>query len=33
MHILDELTARGFVADVTDRDALKQLLSAGPVPF
>jgi tyrosyl-tRNA synthetase len=33
MHILDELTARGFVADVTDRDSLKQLLSTGAVPF
>jgi tyrosyl-tRNA synthetase len=33
MHILDDLTARGFVADVTDRDGLKQLLSAGPVTF
>jgi tyrosyl-tRNA synthetase len=27
MHILDELAARGLVADVTDRDALKKLLS------
>jgi tyrosyl-tRNA synthetase len=26
MHILDELAARGLVADVTDRDALKVLL-------
>jgi len=26
MHILDELAARGLVADVTDRDALKKLL-------
>jgi tyrosyl-tRNA synthetase len=26
MHILDELTARGLVADVTDRDGLKKLL-------
>jgi tyrosyl-tRNA synthetase len=33
MHILDELAARGLVADVTDRDGLKQLLSAGPVSF
>ena len=33
MHILDDLSARGFVADVTDRDALKQALSAGPVTF
>jgi len=33
MHILDELAARGLVADVTDRDALQQLLSAGPVSF
>ena len=28
MHILDELAARGLTADVTDRDALKKLLSA-----
>jgi tyrosyl-tRNA synthetase len=27
MHILDELAARGLVADVTDRDALMKLLS------
>jgi tyrosyl-tRNA synthetase len=27
MHILDELAARGLVADVTDRDGLKKLLS------
>ena len=27
MHILDELAARGLVADVTDRDALTKLLS------
>ena len=27
MYILDELAARGLVADVTDRDALKKLLS------
>jgi tyrosyl-tRNA synthetase len=33
MHILDELAARGLVADVTDRDTLAQLLSAGPVTF
>jgi tyrosyl-tRNA synthetase len=33
MHILDELAARGLVADVTDRDGLKQLLSSGPVSF
>jgi len=33
MHILDELAARGLVADVTDRDALKQALSSGPVSF
>ena len=31
MHILDELAARGLVADVTDRDALKKLLGDGPV--
>ena len=29
MHILDELAARGLVADVTDRDGLKQLLVRG----
>ena len=33
MHILDELAARGLVADVTDRDGLQKLLSAGPVTF
>jgi tyrosyl-tRNA synthetase len=33
MHILDELAARGLVADVTDRDGLKRLLSAGAVSF
>jgi len=33
MHILDELAARGLVADVTDRDALKKLLSAERVTF
>jgi tyrosyl-tRNA synthetase len=33
MHILDELAARGLVADVTDRAALKDLLDAGPVVF
>jgi tyrosyl-tRNA synthetase len=33
MHILDELTARGLVADVTDRPALTSLLDAGPVTF
>jgi tyrosyl-tRNA synthetase len=33
MHIFDELAARGLVADVTDRDGLKQLLSSGPVSF
>ena len=31
MHILDELAARGLVADVTDRDGLKKLLSDGRV--
>src|SRR6188508_3478019 len=31
MHILDELAARGLVADVTDRDALKKLLGEGRV--
>jgi tyrosyl-tRNA synthetase len=33
MHILDELEARGLVYDVTHRDELASLLSAGPVPF
>jgi tyrosyl-tRNA synthetase len=31
MQILDELAARGLVADVTDRDALAKLLGNGPV--
>ena len=31
MQILDELAARGLVADVTDRDALAKLLGDGPV--
>ena len=33
MHILDELDARGLVADVTDRAGLAELLSRGPVTF
>jgi tyrosyl-tRNA synthetase len=33
MHILDELDARGMIADVTDRAGLAELLSRGPVPF
>src|SRR5690348_4918855 len=33
MHILDELDARGMIADVTDRAGLADLLSKGPVPF
>ncbi len=33
MHILDELRARGLVHDVTHEDALKELLSQGPVPL
>ncbi len=33
MQIFAELAARGLVADVTDRDGLKQLLSSGPVSF
>jgi tyrosyl-tRNA synthetase len=33
MHILDELDARGLVADVTDRAGLMDLLSKGIVPF
>ena len=31
MHILDELAARGLVADVTDSDGLKKLLGEGRV--
>jgi tyrosyl-tRNA synthetase len=33
MHILDELDARGLIADVTDRAGLADLLSKGPVSF
>ncbi|HEY9182648.1 MAG TPA: tyrosine--tRNA ligase, partial [Gammaproteobacteria bacterium] len=33
MHILDELVARGLVADVTDRAGLAALLDQGPVTF
>ena len=33
MHILDELAARGLVADVTDRPGLAALLDQGPVTF
>ena len=33
MHILDELAARGLVADVTDRAGLAALLDKGPVAF
>lgn len=33
MHILDELRARGLVHDVTHEEALKELLSQGPVCF
>ncbi len=33
MHILDELEARGLVADITNRDELATLLSSGVVPF
>ncbi|HET7608664.1 MAG TPA: tyrosine--tRNA ligase [Gammaproteobacteria bacterium] len=33
MHILDELAARGLVADVTDRDGLKKLLADERVTF
>ena len=33
MHILDELEARGLVADVTDRAGLAALLSKGQVTF
>ncbi|MCB9593325.1 MAG: tyrosine--tRNA ligase [Sandaracinaceae bacterium] len=33
MHILDELEARGLVQDVTHRDELRELLSAGQVTF
>lgn len=32
MHILDELDARGLMADVTDRDGLRDLMNAGIVP-
>src|SRR5688500_19613522 len=31
MHILDEFSARGLLADVTDRDALGKLLTDGAV--
>jgi tyrosyl-tRNA synthetase len=33
MHILDELDARGLIADITDRAGLADLLSKGPVSF
>ena len=33
MHILDELEARGLLADVTDRAGLAELLDKGPVTF
>ncbi|MBX3269002.1 MAG: tyrosine--tRNA ligase [Sandaracinaceae bacterium] len=33
MHLLDELEARGLIQDVTNRDALRERLSAGPVTF
>lgn len=33
MNILDELSARGLLQDVTDRDALGALLAGGPVTF
>jgi tyrosyl-tRNA synthetase len=33
MHILDDLAARGLLADVTDRAGLKALLDQGPVTF
>jgi tyrosyl-tRNA synthetase len=33
MHILDELEARGLVADVTDRAGLSALLDKGPATF
>jgi len=32
-HVLDHLEARGLVAHVTDRDALRAEMSAGPVTF
>ncbi len=32
-HVLDDLDARGLVAHATDREALRQELSAGPVTF
>ena len=33
MQILDELAARGLLADITDRAALASLLASGPVAF
>src|SRR4029453_19638504 len=33
MHILDELEARGLLADTTDRAGLATLLDQGPVTF
>jgi tyrosyl-tRNA synthetase len=33
MHILDELAARGLIADITDREGLKKLLSDERVTF
>jgi tyrosyl-tRNA synthetase len=33
MHILDELAARGLIADITDREGLKKLLTDGRVTF
>ncbi|MBI4511650.1 MAG: tyrosine--tRNA ligase [Deltaproteobacteria bacterium] len=33
MHVLDDLTARGLVYDVTDREGLAKLLAEGPVTF
>jgi len=32
-HVLDDLDARGLVAHATDRDALRDALSAGPLTF
>jgi tyrosyl-tRNA synthetase len=33
MHVLDDLEARGLLAHTTDRDALRDELSSGPVTF
>jgi tyrosyl-tRNA synthetase len=33
MHIIDELIAREFIKDVTDPDALRERMSAGPITY